>query len=62
VVQKSHEQYREHLSGRRAGHRRTHINGQTHRMSHAVRADRLETLLEAWAEAIALAEALSKRP
>jgi hypothetical protein len=40
---------------------RAHINGQTHRMSHAVRADRLETLLESWAEAIELAETLTKR-
>ena len=40
---------------------RAHINGQTHRMSHALRADRLEKLLESWAEAVDLAEALSKR-
>jgi len=40
---------------------RAHINGQTHRMSHAVRADRLEKLLEIWDEAMELAQALSKR-
>ena len=40
---------------------RAHINGQTHRMSHAVRADRLEKLLDAWMEAVDLAESLSKR-
>ena len=40
---------------------RAHINGQTHRMTHSHRADRLEKLLEHWAEAVALAETLNKR-
>lgn len=40
---------------------RAHINGQTHRMSHSHRADRLERLLDNWADAVALAETLNKR-
>jgi hypothetical protein len=40
---------------------RAHINGLTHRMTHVHRADRLEKLLDAWAEAVDLAAALNKR-
>ena len=40
---------------------RAHINGQTRRMAHQDRADRLEKMLENWAEAIALANSLIER-
>ncbi len=40
---------------------RAHINGQTHRMTHHQRADRLERLLEMWEEANELTTSLIKR-